>query len=651
MNIRNNISLLFLITLSSLYAQDTSFHGMGMQRTELESSQKIGDVLRLSDEAWTEDSRESAAEEGRDLWLKASLPPVTEESQQYLTENKGIRIWDFYLTEEDLLVEQDVVDWSLPYRNKVKNGAQFRGLTYASFRQSPGKDYTVYIHISNTNLAKYNFILSSAENFTSRQQSWSLIQGMGLGYMFMIVILSLILVLKMKYRINWLFLFLVLASGVSIFYVSGLGPYIVAGIFPGYSQHFWYVLLGLFSPVVILYIRSFIPETSELGKVRLYFKVLLGVSLTLAAVPLFVSSDRVFIFVNIQSLITYVLIGAGLIKMSLQRVKPAMWMLTGWLFNILVNVMGYFLASAYDRSTHTTIVFHLLSQGILSLLFGGAMILDMEEKFKKESSRREHAETLARNAVERMSSNERMADLGRMVASVTHELGNPLGVAVTLSTSLESKSKRVYELFENSDLDEEEFQEFIKDVKLSSDLIYRNMEQARTLINGFKVVASDQVVPDIRTFDLSGYTDMLQKVFSPVLRRAGCLLEVSVLPGLTITSIPGILTQVVSNLVNNALKHGMDGKDKGRIIIRCSREEDRIILSVEDNGHGIPLDIQDKIFDIYFTTKKGRGGTGIGLSIVKTLVEEELKGSIHFVSKPGTGAVFTVSLPENILEN
>jgi signal transduction histidine kinase len=352
--------------------------------------------------------------------------------------------------------------------------------------------------------------------------------------------------------------------------------------------------------------------------------------------------------VNLQSLISYVFIGGGLLWLILRKRGVAQWLLYGWLFFTLVTASGYLLSRLDDSWIMAPIIFYLLGLAFLVMFFGAAMIQDMVEKRKNETSLRISAETTARDAIEQMSENERMADLGRLVASVTHELGTPLGVGVTLSTSIVSTTKKISNLYTTGDLSEDDFNNYISDTIESSDLIFRNMEQARILINGFKQVASDQAVPDIRTINLNEYLEMLIKGLNLGIKKTGCTIEMSLSRDLMITSIPGILSQVLTNLINNALIHGLKDIPGGVVSLKGEKVKNFIHISVSDKGKGIPLHIQNHIFDVYFTTRKGAGGTGLGLAIVKSLVEDKLKGSISFESSPGAGTVFTLILPESI---
>ncbi|MCS7027366.1 MAG: ATP-binding protein, partial [Bacteroidia bacterium] len=84
---------------------------------------------------------------------------------------------------------------------------------------------------------------------------------------------------------------------------------------------------------------------------------------------------------------------------------------------------------------------------------------------------------------------------------------------------------------------------------------------------------------------------------------------------------------------------------KGRLIIKTEVKENEILVSINDNGPGIPVEIQDKIFEPFFTTKTKGEGTGLGLDICKKIIEKH-NGRMYFTSEPGN-TTFYVSLPIN----
>lgn len=103
---------------------------------------------------------------------------------------------------------------------------------------------------------------------------------------------------------------------------------------------------------------------------------------------------------------------------------------------------------------------------------------------------------------------------------------------------------------------------------------------------------------------------------------------------------PDELNQVWINLIQNAI-HAMESK--GKLLIRIKQENSNLKIEITDNGKGIPVEVQDKIFQPFFTTKPSGEGSGLGLGIIKKILEKH-EGTISFESKPGR-TTFTILLP------
>jgi signal transduction histidine kinase len=112
---------------------------------------------------------------------------------------------------------------------------------------------------------------------------------------------------------------------------------------------------------------------------------------------------------------------------------------------------------------------------------------------------------------------------------------------------------------------------------------------------------------------------------------------------------PGDLNQVFLNLFVNAAQAIEDrfGRDdrRGTITVRTWREDDTVVIAVEDDGCGIPSEARTKIFEQFFTTKEVGRGTGQGLAFARSIVVDRHGGSLTFESEEGAGCTFYVRLP------
>ncbi|MGD8828602.1 MAG: ATP-binding protein, partial [Gammaproteobacteria bacterium] len=110
-----------------------------------------------------------------------------------------------------------------------------------------------------------------------------------------------------------------------------------------------------------------------------------------------------------------------------------------------------------------------------------------------------------------------------------------------------------------------------------------------------------------------------------------------------IPAYAGELNQVWTNIIDNAID-AMNGK--GTLVVRARHEKPWVVVEIEDNGPGIPPEIQSRIFDPFFTTKGPGQGTGLGLNISRNLVVQKHHGEMSVKSEPGS-TCFSIRLPVN----
>lgn len=243
--------------------------------------------------------------------------------------------------------------------------------------------------------------------------------------------------------------------------------------------------------------------------------------------------------------------------------------------------------------------------------------------------------------------NERLASLGGLVAGVAHELNTPLGNSVLAISTLQDEMRQ----FRNGlaqGLRKSALDKLLEGVDLASDIASRNLARAADLVTSFKQVAVDQTSGHRRRFDLQAVVNELLRTLQPTLARTPYTLQVDVPAGLSLDSYPGSLGQIITNLVNNAVLHGFDGREHGTITLHAEAipgDNPQVLLTVHDNGRGIPAALQSRVFDPFVTTRMGRGGTGLGLNIAHSIAANVLGGTLSFTSEEGVGTTFAVQMP------
>lgn len=240
---------------------------------------------------------------------------------------------------------------------------------------------------------------------------------------------------------------------------------------------------------------------------------------------------------------------------------------------------------------------------------------------------------------------EKMASLGQLVAGVAHEINTPIGVSYTAATHFSRQTQNLLRVFESGQVKKKDMTEFLSLAGETNDQLVANLSRASKLIQSFKQVAVDQSFDTVRQFELADYLNELTVSLAPAVRKAGHSTTVSCPAGIVMKSFPGAVAQVLTNLIMNALTHAFDGMQGGIIEISAKRTGANVELSCQDNGVGIPDEIQPKIFDPFFTTRRSGGGSGLGLHIAYNLVTQKLHGRIGCESKIGEGTKFWLSLP------
>jgi signal transduction histidine kinase len=245
-----------------------------------------------------------------------------------------------------------------------------------------------------------------------------------------------------------------------------------------------------------------------------------------------------------------------------------------------------------------------------------------------------------------LAESSRLASLGALVAGMAHELNTPIGNAVAVASALGESLRHFTEEAASGRLRRTALDDFIRRTSDASSIIERNLLRAAAQIGSFKQLAVDQTGDQRRVFALDAALKDVVESMRPSVRRAGHTIALDAEPHIEIDGYPGALTQVICNLVENSLKHGLADRRGGAIRIEARRHgEDACQVAVSDDGVGVPEELQSRIFDAFFTTQAGKGGSGLGLHIVNAIVSGALGGAVDVRSPRGEGARFVVALP------
>jgi len=223
---------------------------------------------------------------------------------------------------------------------------------------------------------------------------------------------------------------------------------------------------------------------------------------------------------------------------------------------------------------------------------------------------------------------QRDAAWGEVARRLAHEIKNPL---TPIQLSAERLEHKLTPKLEGAD---------VTMLKRATDTIVSQVTAMKAMVNEFSEYARAPAL-NLGKVDLNQLIRDVLALYEPV----GIEIKTSLAEHLpNITGDITMMRQVLHNLLQNA-QDALEGQSKPTISISSSLEDDKVKLSVRDNGAGFPMEIISRAFEPYMTTK--RHGTGLGLAIVKKIVEEH-RGSIRLENSDEGGAVVTVAIPVTV---
>jgi two-component system, NtrC family, sensor kinase len=265
-------------------------------------------------------------------------------------------------------------------------------------------------------------------------------------------------------------------------------------------------------------------------------------------------------------------------------------------------------------------------------------IKDQERQLKEYALK---LEDMVQERTRQLVHAERLATLGTFAAATLHEINNP-NTAIAGSAELgKYYCQKVKELAGAPD-------------STDKTALTRALDQLEVRLDTI-LVGSSRITEIART--LKGYSrkEDTQKTRCPLIDpinatmrllhhrlKGGVSVDLQIPPDLKVDCQPQELSQVFVNLLNNAMDALVE--EKGKVVIRAEVSGDEIIIQIEDNGPGIPEAIERNLFEPFFTTKDPSRGTGLGLFIVRNIIDDH-QGSIALVRNNASGANFQIRLP------
>ncbi|TYL49245.1 HAMP domain-containing histidine kinase [Marinomonas sp. IMCC 4694] len=233
----------------------------------------------------------------------------------------------------------------------------------------------------------------------------------------------------------------------------------------------------------------------------------------------------------------------------------------------------------------------------------------------------------------------KLSSLGLMLAGLAHEMYTPLGgarMAISSSQAWLDKEGRHLSIANRAGMEN------------SLIIAEKNLVRAFDVVSNFKRIVSDRTAQEGQHFNLHDVVRDLVFTYEPILKKRPTIsIDNQCVENISVFGYPGALSQVIQNLVDNALDHAFQASDQGVITVTAKQDDDALILTISDNGRGLSPGIKMHLFEPFTTTGRINQHTGLGLHLVSQWVNILMNGRIDVESKEGVGTAFTVTIPLN----
>lgn len=283
------------------------------------------------------------------------------------------------------------------------------------------------------------------------------------------------------------------------------------------------------------------------------------------------------------------------------------------------------------------------------------VIRDIEHEVRAEQELMD-ANTLLREKMKELEAaqiqlveSEKLASLGQKLSELTHEVATPLGVVNLSISSLHDDLNVALAKSSSKEAQTTDLNKFAKGALENTSMALDNIQRASAIIESYKTISVDQASQRVRLFNVYEYIETLLLSLAPRLRTGSHRVEFDCPKGLMIESFPGGFSQVISNLILNSCEHAWREKPGGGLasIVVVPLADQRLEICYSDDGCGVQPDKLEKIWEPYYTTAKDRGGSGVGLAVVKAEIEK-LQGNIVAYSVLGKGLKFEINIPTKL---
>ncbi|ASP48480.1 sensor histidine kinase [Cognaticolwellia beringensis] len=271
-------------------------------------------------------------------------------------------------------------------------------------------------------------------------------------------------------------------------------------------------------------------------------------------------------------------------------------------------------------------------------------VYERTSKLAESNQQLQHSLNELTLAKDQLVQSEKMASLGQLVAGVAHEVNTPLGICITSLSALKEKIAELNHSLIEKTLTKRQLTSILTLFVEYEQIIERSLNKAVDLIRGFKSVAVEHHTDPKININLAQHVNDVVNTVKTLFKQKNYTINIQVDKALNLVTFPSAWNQILTNFLTNSHIHGFEDRMDGEISIEFQANDESLVLIYQDNGKGLDDKIKDKVYDPFVTTKRGSGGSGLGMNIVYNLVNTKLGGTIEIVASE-QGCCFVVKVP------
>jgi signal transduction histidine kinase len=310
------------------------------------------------------------------------------------------------------------------------------------------------------------------------------------------------------------------------------------------------------------------------------------------------------------------------------------------------KIIAYFVSSSRSDFLSNT---HKDERNILVALFFFILLIvyglhknitysnSLKEKIKEKTDELEASEQM-------IIESKKMASLGALVAGVAHEINTPVGLSITAMSHFMERTKTLKLHYEKEEMDQEEFENYLSKTDSILKLIFTNLVKAANLIKDFKQLSVNDNHEEKKVVRLKKHIESVVSTLKEHIQKKNIKINLDIDDDIEIFAYADALSVVMTNLIINSVVHAFDDETDALISVKVTKNFKNIVIIYEDNGKGMSEEQVQNVYEPFYTTNRGGGGSGLGMHIMYNLIAQKLEGSINLQSRIGGGVKYVITL-------